>query len=83
MAELGFIKITDSIPTAAVLPERPPGHLLAGLCYREGLTQQRLSQKTEILRRHISEMENNRRSIGKKRAMALAKTLNADYRILL
>jgi len=83
MAELGFVEITDSIPAAAVLPERTPGHLLAGLRYREGLTQQELSQKTEIPRRHISEMENNRRTIGKKGAMALAKTLNADYRILL
>jgi len=84
MAKLGFIEVTDSIPASAVLPERTPGHLLAGLRYREGLTQQELSQKTEIPRRHISEMENDKRSIGKKRAMILAKALSAvDYRILL
>lgn len=83
MAKLGFVEITDSIPAAAVLPEQTPGHLLLGLRYREGLTQQELSQKTGIPRRHISEIENNRRTIGKKRAMILAEVLNSDYRIFL
>jgi transcriptional regulator with XRE-family HTH domain len=38
---------------------------------------------TGIARRHISEMENGKRSIGKEIARKLAKALNCDYRVFL
>jgi len=42
-----------------------------------------LSDNTGIPQRHISEMENNKRPIGKKNAMKFAKALNIDYRVFL
>ncbi|WP_442877394.1 helix-turn-helix domain-containing protein [Desulfolutivibrio sp.] len=39
-----------------------------------------LSQATGIPRRHISEMENGKRPIGKKNARLLAEALNIDPR---
>lgn len=51
--------------------------------YREDLTQRQLSEMTGIPQRHISEMENGKRSIGKELAKKLAQALNADYRMLL
>jgi ribosome-binding protein aMBF1 (putative translation factor) len=51
---------------------------------REGLTQVQLARMTGIPQRHISEMENGKRGIGKERARILAKALNvSDYRLLL
>lgn len=51
---------------------------------REGVTQQQLARMTGIPQRHISEMENDKRSIGKQRARRLAKALNvSDYRFFL
>jgi transcriptional regulator with XRE-family HTH domain len=56
---------------------------LAGARHREGLTQRELAEKSGIAQRHISEMENGKRPIGKKNAKALATALNADYRAFL
>ena len=51
---------------------------------REGITQQQLAQMTGIPQRHISEIENGKRSIGKERARKIASALNvSDYRFLL
>jgi hypothetical protein len=51
---------------------------------REGVTQKQLSQMTHIPQRHISEMENRKRGIGKERARKIAEALNvSDYRIFL
>jgi len=51
---------------------------------REGLTQVQLARMTGIPQRHISEMENGKRGIGKERARILAKALKvSDYRLLL
>ena len=60
-----------------------PGSYLAGFRYREGITQMELSERSGIPRRHISEMENGRRPIGKINAKKLAETLNIDPRLLL
>jgi transcriptional regulator with XRE-family HTH domain len=70
---LGELRPDDTI-TAAVL---------RGSRIKEELTQERLSAMTGIPRRHISEMEHGKRSIGKESAKKLAKALNCDYRILL
>jgi DNA-binding XRE family transcriptional regulator len=64
-------------------PEKRPGLLLSGARFREGLTQIKLAERTGIPRRHISEMENGRRPIGKSNAKKLAGALNIDPRRLL
>lgn len=51
---------------------------------REGVTQQQLARMTGIPQRHISEMENGKRNIGKERARKIASALDvSDYRFLL
>jgi len=51
---------------------------------REGLTQKQLADLTGIPQRHLSEIENGKRSIGKERARKLATALNvSDFRLLL
>ncbi|MDD5286833.1 MAG: helix-turn-helix transcriptional regulator [Desulfuromonadaceae bacterium] len=56
---------------------------LKGYRYRENLTQQELAELTGIPQRHISEMENDKRGIGKDNALKLAKALDTDYRLFL
>lgn len=56
---------------------------LKGYRYRENVTQQQLAELTGIPQRHISEMENNKRGIGKDNALKLAKALDTDYRLFL
>ena len=56
---------------------------LKGLRYREGLTQAQLSEMTGIPQRHISEMENSKRPIGKAAAHKLSEVLGTDYRLFL
>ncbi|MBQ9405292.1 MAG: helix-turn-helix transcriptional regulator [Desulfovibrio sp.] len=51
--------------------------------YREGVTQQTLSEQTGIPKRHISEMENGKRPIGKQNAKLLADALHINPRRLL
>lgn len=50
---------------------------------KEGLTQRQLADLTGIPQRHISEMENSKRPIGKELARKLAKALKVDYRVFL
>jgi transcriptional regulator with XRE-family HTH domain len=50
---------------------------------REDLTQTQLARLTGIPQRHLSEMEQGKRTIGKERAKTLAKALNVDYRLFL
>ncbi len=70
----------DSFPE---LHGNETGVYLSGARHREGMTQRVLADKSGIPQRHISEMENGKRPIGKKNAKALAKVLNADYRVFL
>lgn len=56
---------------------------LRGIRYREDFTQKQLAAMTGIPQRHISEMENGKRPIGKENAKRLAKALNCDYRMML
>ena len=60
-----------------------PSVFLSGARHREGLTQVELAERSGIPRRHISEMENNKRPIGKMNARKLAEVLNIDPRRLL
>ena len=50
---------------------------------RENLTQRQLAELTGIPQRHISEMENGKRVIGKELAKRLSKALHADYQVFL
>lgn len=87
LARLGFVDTSDSIPWRKAFPEfegNESGTVLRGARLKEGMTQKKLSEKTGIPQRHISEMENGKRSIGKNRAEKLAAALNIpDYRIFL
>lgn len=59
------------------------GYYLRLYRQRSDLTQAELSEKTAIRQHHLSEMENNKRVLGKVNAKKLAETLQCDYRKLL
>lgn len=67
----------------ADLKENEQGTTLRGYRYREGLTQRQLAEQAGIPQRHVSEMENGKRPLGKDNARKLAKILNTNYRFLL
>lgn len=87
LSRLGFVDTTDSIPWRQAFPEfegNESGTVLRGARLKEEMTQKELADKTGIPQRHISEMENGKRAIGKNRAEKLASALNVpDYRIFL
>lgn len=56
---------------------------LAGLRYREGLTQNQLGEKLGLKQSNISQMETGKRVIGKSIARKLASFFKTDYRIFL
>jgi len=69
---------------SSVFPrENAPGVFLAGDRYREDLSQRALAEMTGIPQRHISEMENGKRPVGKANARKPAEALNVDYRMFL
>ena len=89
LRELGFV--THDNDSAAVswldhfsgLDENESGTYLSGARHREGMTQKQLAEKTGVPQRHISEMENGKRPIGKKIAKVFAKILKTNYRVFL
>jgi hypothetical protein len=86
LESLGFVDISDSVPWRECFPysdEELPGVVLAGARDKEGLTQRELSEATGIPQRHISEMENGKRAIGKEVAKRLSKVLKISYKALL
>jgi ribosome-binding protein aMBF1 (putative translation factor) len=87
LKKLGFESAEESVPWREVFPEytneQLPGVCLAGMRNREGFSQRKLAEMTGIPQRHISEMENGKRPIGKESAKVLAKALNTDYRVFL
>lgn len=86
LQKLDFYVEDESIPWRDAFKEfrdNDSGSCLAGGRHKEGLTQNQLSKMTGIPQRHISEMENGKRSIGKKTALLLGDALNIDYRIFL
>ncbi|MFH2064288.1 MAG: helix-turn-helix transcriptional regulator [Pseudomonadota bacterium] len=86
MRSLGFEDTTGSIPwreAFAEFKDNEQGTALIGARHKEGLTQRKLAELAGIPQRHISEMENGKRPIGKKNAKALSKILDIDYRLLM
>ena len=63
--------------------ERIPANMLIGARGKENITQIKLSELTGIPRRHISDMENGRRTIGRHNAIKLGEALNINYRLFL
>ncbi|WP_339754932.1 helix-turn-helix transcriptional regulator [uncultured Marinobacter sp.] len=62
---------------------RTPGYYLRLYRQRAELTQVELADKSGIRQHHLSEMEHNKRVIGKANAKKLAAILDCDYRKLL
>lgn len=87
LQSLGFVEMGGYLPWPGPSPhsgETPAGRWsLAALRLRKGLTQAALSGRTGIPQRHLSEMENGRRPIGKKLARVLGRALEVDYRVFL
>jgi ribosome-binding protein aMBF1 (putative translation factor) len=88
IASIEAEKESESRPWREVINElRPddsiPSAILRGSRGKEELTQVQLSERTGIPRRHLSEMEHGKRTIGKETAKKLAKALNCDYRVFL
>jgi len=59
------------------------GLVLRGMRYREGFSQKKLAEKSGVTQNEISNIENGKRTVGKKIAIRLAKVLNFDYEMLL
>ena len=89
LREMGFVPVEPSntgTPWQASFPaleENAGGVYLAGARHREGLTQHQLAERCGLPQRHISEMENGKRPIGKENAKRLAAALHVDYRVFL
>jgi DNA-binding XRE family transcriptional regulator len=87
LQSLGFAYISDSITMSELFEDFEEGAFLAvallGARTKENLTQKQLSKLTGIPQRHISEIENNKRAIGAKRARMLGKVLSVSYKIFL
>jgi len=60
-----------------------PGNLVRDLRFGHQLTQAQLAKKLSILQTHVSEIEHNKRPIGKALAKKMAKVFNTDYRMFL
>ena len=84
---LGLVDVSDSVSWRDLFPEfsevSSPSVALRGARRKEGLTQIELARRTEIPQGHISEMENDKRVIGKKIAKKLGKALNISYKVFL
>ena len=73
----------DLADAKGLFAERTSANMLIGARGKKNITQVQLSKLTGIPRRHISDMENGRRPIGKQNAMKLGKALNINYRLFL
>ena len=84
--KLGLKETTKTVSLEQIMPEMSANS--GGICIRggrskENITQVALSELTGISQRHLSEMENGKRPIGKENAKKLARVLNVDYRVFL
>jgi len=84
---LGFMDASDSVPWRDAYPEYKdedlPGVCLRGSRHKEGFIQKQLADMIGVPQRHISEMENGKRPIGKEMAKRLGKALNIGYKVFL
>jgi DNA-binding XRE family transcriptional regulator len=68
---------------AEVFPEASPGMMLRGLRGKLELTRTQFAKRIGVSRRHISEMENNKRTIGIDMAKRIAVEFNVPYKLFL
>ena len=66
-----------------VFPNSHPGSRLRGLRTREGITQKQMAEALDIPPRHISEMENGKRTISLEMAKRIDATFNISYKVFL
>jgi ribosome-binding protein aMBF1 (putative translation factor) len=78
-----FLADEESVHWREVYPDFGPADGLRGARSKEGLTQRALAALMGIPQRHISEMENGKRPIGKAMAKRFAEVLKIDYRVML
>ena len=86
LRSLGFVDVSDSVSwrdSFSYTDDQLPGVTLAGARSKESLTQRALSELTKIPQRHISEMENGKRPIGKQTAKKFGKALHINYKVFL
>ena len=81
-------KVSEPRPWREVINELRPDDRFQSAIFRGSrgkaeVTKAQLSEMTGIPRRHLSEMEHGKRTIGKETARKLSKALNCDYRVLL
>lgn len=89
MKPLGFVDASEEyvswreLISAGHTDEELPGVNLRGARYREDITQKQLAELVGIPQRHISMMENGKRTIGKEMAKRLGRALNISYKVFL
>ena len=83
LASYGAEEVIESIPWEEAFPDYNASVALRGARHKESLTQQELAKLIGVSQHHISEMENNKRPIGKEMAKKLSKVLHISYRVFL
>ena len=73
----------STIALEELYPDLHSGSAIKGLRYREGLSQEQLAKKINVTRKHISEIENGKRTIEKDLAKRLSIALNSDYKVFM
>lgn len=83
LAALGAEDVKDAVYWEEAFPNFSPSIALRGARKREGLTQKEVADRIGAKQIHISQMENEKRPIGKGMAKRLSNVLNVNYRIFL
>ena len=83
LVSMGAEEMKESVYWEDVFPDFSPSVALRGARKRESITQKELADRIGIKQVHISQMEHEKRTIGKEMAKRLASVLNVDYRIFL
>ncbi len=74
---------TTRISADEIFPEASPAMALAGLRYKEDLTQAEFAEKLGITQTMISEMESGKRAISVKMAKRIESVFGHSYKVFL
>ena len=84
LKEVGYrVLDEDEVFWEDTFPELSPGTRLRAARSKEGKSQAWLAERAGVPQRHISEMENDKRPIGKANAQKFGETLNISYKVFL